>query len=154
MHKIKERWVQSLGQENPQEEGMAIHSLLAWRIPWTEEPGRLWSTGSQRVGHNWSDLAHTHTHTMKHKHSGMFFLWCITCLVLCFCGCYSFCLPGLNLWNNCQFSGFNPQSPILFVIFFLENLPNYGFNSHLCLDKLKPYYPQHISVSWVLDSYL
>ena len=40
---------------------MAIHStILAWRIPWTEESGRLWSTGSQRVGHNWSALAHTH----------------------------------------------------------------------------------------------
>ena len=37
---------------------MATHfSTLAWRIPWTEEPGRLESIGSQRVGHNWSDLA-------------------------------------------------------------------------------------------------
>ena len=45
--------VQSLGQEDPLEEGMATHSnILAWRIPWTEEPGRLQSTGSQRVGHN------------------------------------------------------------------------------------------------------
>ena len=41
-------WVQSLGWE---EEEMATHSnILAWKIPWTEEPGRLWSTGSQRVG--------------------------------------------------------------------------------------------------------
>ena len=39
---------------------MAVHSrILAWRIPWTEEPGRLWSTGLQRVGYNLSDLAHT-----------------------------------------------------------------------------------------------
>ena len=38
---------------NPLEEGLAIHSsILAWRIPWTEEPGRLQSMGSQRVGHN------------------------------------------------------------------------------------------------------
>ena len=37
---------------------MATHSsILAWRIPWTEKPGRLWSVGSQRVGHNWSDCA-------------------------------------------------------------------------------------------------
>ena len=45
--------VQSLGQEDPLEEGMAIHSsILAWgRIPWTEEPGGLWSMGLQRVGH-------------------------------------------------------------------------------------------------------
>ena len=45
--------VQSLGQEDLLEKGMTIHSsTLACRIPWTEEPGRLQSTGSQRVGHN------------------------------------------------------------------------------------------------------
>ena len=50
-----------LGWEDALEEGMAIHSsTLAWRIPWTEEPGRLQSMGSQRVRHNWSDWAHTH----------------------------------------------------------------------------------------------
>ena len=47
-----------LGQEDPLEKGMATHSsILASRIPWTEEPGRLWSTGSERVRYNWSDLA-------------------------------------------------------------------------------------------------
>ena len=47
----------SLGQENPLEEGMAIHSsILAWKVSWTEKPGRLWSIGSQRVGHDWSNL--------------------------------------------------------------------------------------------------
>ena len=46
-------WVRSLGREDPLEEGMATHSgILAWRIPWTEEPGGLWSIGSQRVGHD------------------------------------------------------------------------------------------------------
>ena len=51
-------WVQSLGQEDSLEEVMATHSsILAWRIPWTEEPGRLWFTGLQRVGHDWSDLS-------------------------------------------------------------------------------------------------
>ena len=45
---------QSLGWEDPLEKEMTTHStILAWRIPWTEEPGRLQSTGSQRVGHNW-----------------------------------------------------------------------------------------------------
>ena len=44
-------WVQSLGGEDPLEEGMTTHSsILAWRIPWTEEPGGLQSIGSQRVG--------------------------------------------------------------------------------------------------------
>ena len=46
-------WVRSLGQEDSLEEGMAAHSsILAWRIPWTEEPGGLQSIGSQRVGHD------------------------------------------------------------------------------------------------------
>ena len=48
-----ETWVQSLGCKDPLEEGMATHSsILAWRIPWTEEPGRLQSMGSQRVRHD------------------------------------------------------------------------------------------------------
>ena len=50
MHKS---WVQSLGQEDPLEKGIATHSsILAWRILWTEEPGRLESMGSQRVRHD------------------------------------------------------------------------------------------------------
>ena len=50
---IQEMWVQSLGWEDPLDEGMVTHSsILAWKIPWTEEPGGLQSTGSQRVGHN------------------------------------------------------------------------------------------------------
>ena len=45
--------VQSLGQEDPLAKGMSTHSsILAWRIPWTEEPGRLQSMGSQRVRHD------------------------------------------------------------------------------------------------------
>ena len=48
-----ETWVSSLGWEDPLQKGTAIHSrILAWRIPWTEEPGRLQSMRSQRVGHN------------------------------------------------------------------------------------------------------
>ena len=48
-----ETWVPSLGWEDPLEKEMAIHSsTIAWKIPWTEEPGRLQSMGSQRVGHD------------------------------------------------------------------------------------------------------
>ena len=53
MPAMKETRVRSLGQEDPLEKDMAIHSsVLAWRIPWTEEPGRLQSMGSQRVRYN------------------------------------------------------------------------------------------------------
>ena len=52
--------VQSLGQEDPLKEKTAtLSSILAWKIPWTEEPGGLQSMGSQRVRHNCSDLACT-----------------------------------------------------------------------------------------------
>jgi len=45
---MQETWFRSLGWEDPLEKGMATHSsVLAWKIPWTEEPGRLWSTWSQ-----------------------------------------------------------------------------------------------------------
>ena len=50
---MQETWVRSLGQEDPLETEMATHcSTLAWKIPWTEEPGRLQSTGLLRVGHD------------------------------------------------------------------------------------------------------
>ena len=53
MQDTQEMQVQSLGQEDPLGEEMATHSsILAWEIPWTEEPGRLQSMGSQRVRHN------------------------------------------------------------------------------------------------------
>ena len=50
---MQEMWAQSLYQEDPLEKGMATHfKILAWEIPWTEEPGRLQSMGLQRVGHD------------------------------------------------------------------------------------------------------
>ena len=50
---MRETWVQSLDWEDPLEKEMAIHSsIIAWKIPWTEEPGRLQSMGLQRVGHD------------------------------------------------------------------------------------------------------
>ena len=52
MWETRETWVGSLGQEDPLEEEMAAHSnILAWKISWVEEPGRLQSMGSQRVRH-------------------------------------------------------------------------------------------------------
>ena len=58
MQETQEIRVQSLGWEDPLEEGMATHSsILAWRIPWREEPGGLQSVGLQRLGHDWSDWA-------------------------------------------------------------------------------------------------
>ena len=55
MQETQEMWVWSLGQEDPLQKKMATHSsILAWKIPWTEKPGGLQSTGSQRVRHGWA----------------------------------------------------------------------------------------------------
>ena len=66
---MHETWVRSLGWEDPREKEMATHSsILAWRIPGTEDPGGLLSMGLHRVGYNWSDLAaaeHDHVHQSK-----------------------------------------------------------------------------------------
>ena len=66
MFAIQKTQVWSLGQEDPLEKGMATHSsILALRIPWTEEPGGLQSMGPQRVGHNWSINIFTFSPIMK-----------------------------------------------------------------------------------------
>ena len=60
---MQETWVRSLGREDPLEKEMATHSsILAWRILWTEEPGGLQFTGSQRVRHNWATSLNFHFH--------------------------------------------------------------------------------------------
>ena len=73
---IQETWVWSLGGEDPLRKGMATHSgILAWRIPWTEEPGWLQSMGLQRVRHDWAINTFTfifalwsHVRTSKKAH--------------------------------------------------------------------------------------
>ena len=70
---MQETWVQSLVQEDLLEEEMATHSsILDWRIPQTEEPGRLQSIGWQRIEHGWVHMcmcARVHTHTHTHTHT-------------------------------------------------------------------------------------
>ena len=62
---VRETWVPSLGWEDPLEEGMDTHSsVLVWRIPWSEEPGRLQPMGSQRVGHHLATFSSLH---IRHK---------------------------------------------------------------------------------------
>ena len=64
---MQETWIWSLGWEDSLEKGMATHcNILAWRIPWTEEPGRLQSIGSQRVEHDWAiNTAQQHIKTFR-----------------------------------------------------------------------------------------
>ena len=61
-----ETWVRSLGLKDPMEKEMPTHSsILAWRIPWREEPGGLQTMGSQRVGHNWATSLHFTLHKIE-----------------------------------------------------------------------------------------
>ena len=65
MQEMQDMWALSLDPEDPLAEGVATHSsILTWKTPRTEEPGRPQSIGLQRVGRDWSDLAHTHCHIL------------------------------------------------------------------------------------------
>ena len=67
IQETQEIWIQSLGQEDPLEQEMITHSsILAWEIPWTEEPAGLQSRGLQRLGHNWA----THKTSLSRMLSG------------------------------------------------------------------------------------
>ena len=99
------RWdmpVRSLGQEDPLEKGMAIHSsILAWTIPWSEEPGRLQFIGLHRVRHDWNHLVHSTQHNSvkqlclnlkKRSDSSFFFIsrvenWQLMGLYICLYKC-------------------------------------------------------------------
>ena len=72
---MRETWVWSVGWEDPLEEGMTTHSsVLAWRIPWTEEPGGLQSMGSQRLRYDWAKK-HTYTHHIRVDHWSTGRIW-------------------------------------------------------------------------------
>ena len=69
LHAIWKTWGRSLPLEDLLKKGMATHSsILTWRIPWTEEPGKLQSIGLQRVRQDWATNTHKHTHTHTHTH--------------------------------------------------------------------------------------
>ena len=91
---MQENWVRSLGQEDPLEKGMGTHSsVLAWRIPWTKEPDRLQSMGSQRVGHDWV----TNTHAWL-ENTLLWIVFLISCLKTRYCcsitqSCSTLCDP-------------------------------------------------------------
>ena len=110
---VWETWVRSLGWEMPQRKGTVTHSsILAWRTPWRVEPGRLQFMGSQRVGHEWNELALTHARVLL-------IIFCIIvrtlashstphfCLSQCF-RCHSVTQSCPTLCNpmDCSTSGF------------------------------------------------
>ena len=106
-----ETWVQSLGQEDPLEEGMATHSsILAWRIPWTEEPGEPQSMRSPRVRHDWAT-----------KHTALLLLGggVISLLVWTICNPLS-PLVVLHLWEESLTSVKLLKVLLSFTLFYSE----------------------------------
>ena len=93
---MQETWVRSLGREDPLEKVMAIHSsILAWRIPRTEQPDGPQSVGSQRVGHDWT--ANTHIYTNTQCDLELTFTTCLACFK---CSAKGFvCIISLNSYN-------------------------------------------------------
>ena len=72
MWETKETRIQSLGKEDPLKEGMTTNSsILAWRIPWTQEAGGLQAIGLQRVGHNWETNTHGKLKSLPLSHQGL-----------------------------------------------------------------------------------
>ena len=109
---MQETWIWSLGWKDPLEEAMATHSgILAWRSPWTEEPGRLQSMGSQRVGYDWATK-----HSTQLRISANAYLWVVNfssemVLVILALAPYSFhpsphCLPDAHCLSPWPFSQF------------------------------------------------
>ena len=93
MQKAQEMWVQFLGLEDPLEEEMATYSsILAWKIPWTEEPGRLQSRGLQRFGQNWET---EHTHIINYGHMLFIQFSSVTQSCLTLCNSMNCSMPGL-----------------------------------------------------------
>ena len=90
--------VRSLGGEDPLQKGMATHSrILAWRIPWTEEPGGLQSTGLRRAGHDWSYLACMH---VRHRQwSRLLKIWEATLPLDITCPCAVTALTAAGIVN-------------------------------------------------------
>ena len=108
-----------LNNRDPLEEEMATHSsILAWRIPWIEESGKLQSTRSQRVRHDWSDLACTHTVSI---HLNLPHIYHFFCSLLCFVslsfqlGSLSFCQETLFYYCFSESSNGDEFAQFLFV---------------------------------------
>ena len=118
---MQETWIWSLGREVPLEKGMATHSsVLAWRIPWTEEPDGLQSMGSQRVRHDWATK-----HTCSPSSESIFPACAFHCTIHSTNGnCKKSYLDYHHFLNTLWF----PQSAVLFTAF---SLPRNLLTSHL-----------------------
>ena len=111
-----EIWVQFLGWEDPLERGMATQSsILAWRIPWTEEPGGLQSMGSQRVRHIWAT---------KHPSPLPVLFWEVTCVTFLVITVFQKSTSRELLWSSVPYKSlcYISDSSLVFTRLFLPSL--------------------------------
>ena len=133
---MQEMWVWSLGQEDPLEKGMATHSSIhAWKILWTEEPGRLQSKMSQRIGHN---RVTKHTQTQFSDWGGGCPLYC-----------RMFSITGGRWPTRCQYF-LPPQVMIIQMLPDIASVPrgqrwvsSVQFSRSVVSDSLWPHESQH-----------
>ena len=108
---MRETWVRSLAREDPLEKEMAPHSsTIAWKIPWTQEPGRLHSMGSQRVRHDWTTSLHFTSLQSTGSIAGTQRLSCsMTCRIFPYQG-WTLCLLHWQVDSLPQNYQWNPRS--------------------------------------------
>ena len=123
---MQEIWVRSLGWEDSLEKEMATHSsILICRIPWTEEPGRLYSTGSQRVRHDWGIFTSFHYTNLLHFVS----------FILSHHG--SVCLFSINLFCLDSPTSFAGTTLLLNPSYLLIISDNFLFSSRISINSFK-----------------
>ena len=154
---MQEAWVQSLGRKDPLEKEMATHSsILAWEIPWTEEPGRLQSMGSL-IGHDYA-TEHTHSHNSFSlwlslvkswlQQNELFYLLCRTSFDLDQAWYYqlSSCRPR----NACQVKAVLPLKPLLCWV-LCKTSTEYGLWSQISWCSLGLVFLDLLLFSFLLD---
>ena len=126
MQEMQETCVWSLGWKDSLGKEVATYSsILTWRIPWTEEPGRLQSMGSQRVGHDWSHWACTHMYVCTYINYSCFIHLSVDGHLGCFCVLVIVNNASVNTKVHIYFFelvfiflGWLPRSEIAAVLFF------------------------------------
>ena len=119
---MQETWAWSLGREDSLERAMAAHpSILAWRIPWTEEPGRLQSMGLQRIGQDWAALTFTFSDYYKVDHVFIYVLVSHVTSVYCVFMSFAQFLDVTEFWEFFWGGGF-----FLIYVFWYNLFPFCG----------------------------
>ena len=122
---------------------MATHfNILAWRIPWTEEPGRLQSMGSQRLRHDWSDLAHTQSTGIWQRREMFTLFHYVTTSTLDFSNCIPFICP------DSQTEEFN-YTCLTVDVYINATVFTYIWHGFYCMEESPPNIPNFKRLKYI-----